>query len=129
MKSENFKTNKGVIEAWLNDYNDAGHNAKESIFFEGDTIYSYGYHFPLAYKANGGVVEITWKEKYSVTTSKHQIAVLDNAVDHFSGYVNTFKNRSENSSRVNQGRAHRTPGKGRVGRQLHCKKRQHYKIR
>jgi len=47
-----------------------------NMFIEGDTIYSYGYHFPIAkrmigfYLANPG--------SYSVTTSAHQKYVLQN---------------------------------------------------
>ena len=41
-----------------------------SVYIEGDTIYSYGRHFPLAVRtANGFLVN---KDKYSVTTSKQQ---------------------------------------------------------
>lgn len=40
------------------------------LFIEGDTLYSYGYHFPLAKRQEGGF----WVNpaKYSVTTSKQQ---------------------------------------------------------
>jgi hypothetical protein len=47
-----------------------GKNSTGSLFIEGDTLYSYGYHFPLAKRVPGGF----WvnPERYSVTTSKHQ---------------------------------------------------------
>ena len=40
------------------------------MFIEGDTLYSYGYHFPLAKRVEGGF----WvnPDRYSVTTSKQQ---------------------------------------------------------
>lgn len=43
------------------------------LFIEGDTLYSYGKHFPLAKRVEGGF----WinPDKYSVTTSKHQSLV------------------------------------------------------
>ena len=40
------------------------------MFFEGNVIYSYGYHFPMAIKWNGYVLYND--ESYSVSTSKHQ---------------------------------------------------------
>lgn len=44
------------------------------MFFEGDTIYSYGYHFPMAIKWNGYVLYND--DRYSVSTAKHQGYVL-----------------------------------------------------
>lgn len=40
------------------------------IFFEGDVIYSYGRHFPMAAHAAEGIVLLTTR-KYSVSTAKH----------------------------------------------------------
>jgi hypothetical protein len=39
------------------------------LFIEGDTLFSYGHHYPLAKRVDGGF----WvnSEKYSATTSKH----------------------------------------------------------
>lgn len=45
-----------------------------NVFFDGDTIYSYGYHFPMAIKYNGKL--LFNDQKYSVSTSKHQGIVL-----------------------------------------------------
>jgi hypothetical protein len=50
-----------------------------SAFFETDTIYSYGKHFPMA-KFHGNVVLIT-SESYSTTTSSH-ISDVRSAVSH-----------------------------------------------
>lgn len=44
------------------------------MFFEGNVIYSYGYHFPMAIKWNGYVLYND--DSYSVSTSKHQGYVL-----------------------------------------------------
>jgi hypothetical protein len=41
------------------------------LFIEGDTIYSYGYHFPLAKRNEDGTFWVN-PDKYSVTTSKQQ---------------------------------------------------------
>ena len=44
------------------------------MFFEGNIIYSYGYHFPMAIKWNGYVLYND--ERYSISTCKHQGYVL-----------------------------------------------------
>lgn len=44
------------------------------MFFEGNVIYSYGHHFPMAIKWNGYVLYND--ERYSVSTCKHQGYVL-----------------------------------------------------
>ena len=41
-----------------------------NVFFEGNTIYSYGHHFPMAIKFNGKLLYND--DTYSVSTSKHQ---------------------------------------------------------
>lgn len=45
-----------------------------NMFFEKDTIYSYGYHFPMAIKWNGYLLYND--DRYSVSTSTHQGYVL-----------------------------------------------------
>lgn len=42
-----------------------------SIFARGDTIYSYGEHFPMARRVNGSLFLVN-PERHSVTTTKHQ---------------------------------------------------------
>jgi hypothetical protein len=39
-------------------------------FIDGDTIYSYGHHFPMATRTKDGF--LVNSSKYSVSTSKHQ---------------------------------------------------------
>ena len=49
-----------------------------AMFYEGDTIYSWGYHFPIAKfvtAPNGERVVLINKDSYSVSTSKHQCLV------------------------------------------------------
>ena len=41
-----------------------------NMFIRGDTIYSYGYHFPLARRISGGF--IVNSDTYSATTNTHQ---------------------------------------------------------
>lgn len=43
----------------------------DNMFIDGDTIYSYGYHFPIAKRISKKVVWLN-TSKYSVTTSRHQ---------------------------------------------------------
>ncbi len=60
-------TNKQIINKFVNGA-ESGKNSNGSLFIEGDTLYSYGYHYPLARRENGKF----WVngERYSVTTSK-----------------------------------------------------------
>lgn len=49
-----------------------------NVFFEGKSIYSYGYHFKMAEfvaAPNGQIVVLINPDKYSVSTSKHQSEV------------------------------------------------------
>jgi hypothetical protein len=62
-------TNKQIVKAFVSGATE-GKNSLKSMFIERDTLYSYGYHFPLAKRVEGGF----WvnPDKYSVTTSKQQ---------------------------------------------------------
>lgn len=50
------------------------HGTGSHLFIEGNTIYSYGYHFPIATIKNDNTVLFN-EDKYSPTTSKHQTYV------------------------------------------------------
>ena len=64
-----MKTNQEVADAWA-----MGYSAKSgTMFTDGETIYSYGYHFPIAKRVNGYV--LFNHTRYSATTSKHQCHV------------------------------------------------------
>lgn len=63
-------TNKQIAAAFA-DGKRTGKNANGSLFIEGDTIYSYGYHFPLARRNVENKTAVRNARKYSVTTSKH----------------------------------------------------------
>lgn len=60
-------TNEQLVEAFANG---ATKGKSNSMFIEGNVIYSYGKHFPLAIRVSKGFLINT--DKYSVTTSKHQ---------------------------------------------------------
>lgn len=70
-----MKTNRQVAEAWSR-----GQSAEGSNFFtDGITIWSYGYHFPIAKKVNGRILfNPTY---YSSSTSKHQSLVRQTIQD------------------------------------------------
>ncbi len=62
--------NKQVAHLWANQ---SKQSAKGSNFyFEGNTIYSYGRHFPIAKIMNENLIFFTTR-KYSNTTSKHKV--------------------------------------------------------
>ena len=58
---------RGVCKAVLED----GRTPNGNIWFEGDVIYSYGTHFPMAVRLPGGFYVLNG-DRYSPTTSNHQ---------------------------------------------------------
>lgn len=67
-------SNDMVAHLWANQSQHEARNANSSIWFEGDTIYSYGRHFPIArwITNNEGERLCLFNDKsYSVTTAKH----------------------------------------------------------
>ena len=63
-------TNKEIAAAFAAGKR-TGKNANGSLFIDGDTLYSYGYHFPLARINPETRHALRNARKYSVTTSKH----------------------------------------------------------
>lgn len=59
--------NSQVAHLWANRSRERAKGS--NFYFEGDTIYSYGSHFPIA-RHFGGVVLFT-NQSYSVSTSRH----------------------------------------------------------
>lgn len=82
-----------VAHLWANQIQDEAKNPGHNFWFKKDTIYSYGYHFPIAihYK---GIVLFTL-QTYSNTTAKH-IQAVRSAVSHkdklYCYYVEDAKN-------------------------------------
>ena len=67
MKNEQF------IQQFIDD-DDLDTDLKKSnqnIFYEGNVLYDYGYHFPLALKLNDGFILLN-KDGYSNTTARHK---------------------------------------------------------
>jgi len=68
-------TNDQLAHVWANQSQAHGRNANGSLYFSGDTIYSYGPHYPLARIYKGfALVNSTG---YSVTTAKHTRSVVN----------------------------------------------------
>jgi hypothetical protein len=72
---------KGATSGKITRHNDFT-GTHTPLFIEGDTLYSYGHHYPLAKRQEGGVWVNT--QKYSVTTSKH--ASLVRSLAHKNGF-------------------------------------------
>lgn len=64
--------NREVAHLWANQSRDRASGSH--FYFEGDTIYSYGSHFPIARHYKGAVLFTSGS--YSVTTAKHKSFVL-----------------------------------------------------
>lgn len=65
-----------VAHAWA--HQTGRHRKGFNIFYEGDTIYSYGYHFPIARHVttpSGARVVLFTTETHSVSTAKHKTIV------------------------------------------------------
>lgn len=71
-----FSSHAEVCHVWANNWEEVGHgrSGSRNLFFEGATIYSYGYHFPMAHWVDERTVEIT-DRSYSASTSKHMYLV------------------------------------------------------
>lgn len=66
---------KNVAHLWMHKAQAEARNSNRSFWFEGDTIYSYGRHFPIARHVTNkkGVAAVLFASRdYSITTSKHK---------------------------------------------------------
>lgn len=68
---KNYKNLESVAHAYANNLSDNG--KASNLFFEYDTIYSYGYHFPIARKCENGILFTS--RTYSNSTSK-QVSIV-----------------------------------------------------
>jgi hypothetical protein len=79
-KGETMRTKKvfsnasEVISAWFVGTKKEGRTPTGNIFFEGDVLYSYGYHFVLAIRLQSGVYLLNG-DTYSHTTGAQQACV------------------------------------------------------
>lgn len=75
MGSETFFRNRResrYLGAWA--FVDGRTFSRANIITDGQTIYSYGPHFPMARKLDDGTIAVN-VDRWSVTTSKHQSAL------------------------------------------------------
>ncbi len=73
-----------IAHLWANQNQQSARNSGNNFFFERDTIYSYGYHFPIAKHVvndNGDKAVLFTERTYSVTTAKH-IRIVHHAANH-----------------------------------------------
>lgn len=75
-----YKNTAEAVHAWAGRHSDDGRNPGQTVFFNGLTIYSYGYHFPMARHVSFNDVLLTY-DSYSNTTNRHQSEVW-RAVSH-----------------------------------------------
>jgi hypothetical protein len=71
-----FKDSREVAHVWAQQNQASGRNATRNIYFEGETIFSYGKHFPIARFAGRGVVLVN-NNGWSNTTAGHKRDVDD----------------------------------------------------
>lgn len=66
-----FRTREEVIERWYDQTQDRAQTPQKRIYFEGDMLYSYGPHFPMAKRYSASKVLVTSRE-YFVTWEDRQ---------------------------------------------------------
>ena len=78
-------SNREVPHLWAHQSQSEARNSNGSLYFNGDTIYSYGSHFPIAQHVTSPVTGeraiLVTTSRYSVTTSGH-IGCVRNAIPH-----------------------------------------------
>lgn len=82
-----FQSNYEAIHIFAQQTHPEGRNPTSSVFFEGDKIYSYGYHYLLGEFLDANTILIN-DEGYSVSTSKH-IGILMGATSQYKQYYKT----------------------------------------
>ena len=65
-------TNQEVVHLWAHQSQPEARNSKGSLFFEGDTLYSYGYHYPIARHCEEFHAVLFNAEHSSTTTESHK---------------------------------------------------------
>ena len=69
-------TNQEVARSFANGTGTSGTNPAKSLYWSGDTIYSYGYHHVIARIDRDAKTASINRGKYSVTTSKQTTLVI-----------------------------------------------------
>ena len=87
------KTHDEVAHAWANQTHESMRGC--NVYFEGDTIFSYGAHFPIARHDCKGNVLFTAQD-YSVSTSKHK-SIVRRACNHLRIFTVPYVGRIEST--------------------------------
>ena len=76
-RTRHVYTSDMVAHLWANKAQDSARESGSRFYFQGDTIYSYGLHFPIARHVtrNGRSAVLFTTRNYSVTTSGHKCMV------------------------------------------------------
>src|SRR5436190_15215353 len=85
----NGKEKTQIAHLWMNKKQDSARDGRGSFYFKGDTIYSYGAHFPIARhitNKNGEHAVLMTTRTYSNTTAKH-ISMVQSALHGLVLYV------------------------------------------
>ena len=71
--------NQQLAHVWASQSQSSGRNASKTMFFQGNTIYSYGYHYAMAkiYQTNKGKIILVNEHQYSNTTGKQRRDVIN----------------------------------------------------
>lgn len=90
-----------IAHMWANKVQDDARNPTNNFYYDKDTIYSYGRHFPIAkHIVNNGVSAILFTERtYSNTTAKH-IQVVRQAANHLN-VIYCFNPESTHTDNLN----------------------------
>ena len=83
-------TNSECVHTFAQRTQQTGRTSNNNIFFEGDKIYSYGYHYELGRFLDDKTILIN-DEGYSVSTGKH-ISLLIGATSQYKQYYKTKAN-------------------------------------
>ncbi|MHB0965298.1 MAG: hypothetical protein ACYC36_02480 [Bellilinea sp.] len=72
-----FKTS-ALVSAWLNQFAEEGKDVGKNMFFQGDTIYSYGFHFPIAqlFTTPSGEQVILFTTQTNSSTTAHHVSYV-----------------------------------------------------
>jgi hypothetical protein len=71
------KPNATVAHEWYHNYDECGSGKGSNFYYEGDTIYSYGSHYPLARKVDFDQMTVLFqRDNYSMTTGRHRSLTL-----------------------------------------------------
>jgi predicted DNA-binding protein (UPF0278 family) len=95
-----LKNHSEVAHFWANQVQAQGKGS--NMFYENGTIYSYGYHFPIARHIGNNVILFTTRN-YSISTSKH-ISYTKQAIPGYNNviYADDIEIRLKSPSRFNK---------------------------